>query len=70
MRADSGRLASQPRHRAPIDEVIAGGHFGNNESGAKRCGQTSKGGVGYAGHRREKDAVGDLNVAYFQRLRV
>jgi len=70
MRTYSGRLASQPRHWATIDEVITGGHFGNDESGAKCCGQTSEGCIGDAGHRREKDPVGDLNIAYFQRLRV
>ena len=36
MRAYSGRLASQPRHRPAIDEIIAGRHLGNDESGAKR----------------------------------
>jgi hypothetical protein len=69
MRTYSGRLASQPRHWAAIDEVIARGHLGNDESSAERCGQTSKGCIGDARHRREKDPVGDLNVAYFQRLR-
>ena len=51
-----------------MNEVIAGGHLGNDESGAERRGQASKGGIGDAGHRREKDPVGDLNIAYFQRL--
>ncbi len=69
MRTYSGRLASQPRHRAAIDEIIAGGHFGDDESGAKRSRQTPKRRVGNAGHRREKDPVGDLNIAYFQWLR-
>src|SRR5216684_7636185 len=69
MRTYSGGLATQPRHWATIDEVIAGGHLGNDESGAKRCGQTSKGCIGDARHWREEDPVGDLNVAYFQRLR-
>ncbi len=68
MRTYSGRLASQPRHRATIDEVIAGCHLGNDESGAKRCGQASKRCIGDAGHRREKDPIGDLNITYFQRL--
>ena len=35
MRTYSGRLASQPRHRPAIDEIVAGGHFGNDESGAQ-----------------------------------
>src|SRR5438067_2226712 len=68
MRTYSGRLASQPRHRATIDEVIAGSHLGNGESGAKHCSQTTKRCISDAGHRREKDPVGDLNIAYFQRL--
>jgi hypothetical protein len=68
MRTYARRLASQPRHRATIDEIIAGGHFRNDESGPKRCRQTSKGDIGDARHRRKKDRVGDLNIAYFQRL--
>jgi hypothetical protein len=69
MRTDSGGLAAQPRHRAAVDEIIAGGHFGNDESGAKGSGQASKGCIGDARHGREKNPVGDFNVAYFQRLR-
>jgi hypothetical protein len=69
MRTYSGRLTSQPRHRATMDEVIAGGHLRNDQSGAERRSQASKGGIGDAGHRREKDPIGDLNIAYFQRLR-
>jgi hypothetical protein len=49
-----------------MDEVIAGGHLGHYESGAKGCGETSKRGIGNARHRGKKDPVGDLNVAYFQ----
>ena len=69
MRPNSGRFASQPRHRAAVDEIIAGGHFGHDESGPEGCSQTSKGCIGDAGHRREKNPVGDLNIAYFQRLK-
>gem|GEM_PF-1864756 len=69
MRTYSGRLASQPRHWATIDEVIAGGHFGNHESGAKCGGQTSKRCIGDARHWRENDPIGDPNIAYFQWLR-
>jgi hypothetical protein len=52
-----------------MDEVIAGGHFGDDETSAKRCSQTSKGCIGNARHWREKNPVGDFNIAYFQRLR-
>src|ERR1700686_5187887 len=69
VRAYAGRFASQPRHWAAIDEVIARSHLGNDQSGAEGCGQTSKGCVSDAGHRREKDPIGDLNVAYFQWLK-
>jgi hypothetical protein len=34
MRTYSGRLASQSRHRATVDKVAAGGHFGDNKPGA------------------------------------
>ena len=69
MRTDSGRLAAQPRHWAAVDEIVAGGHFGNHKSGAERCGQTPKRRIGDARHRRQKDPIGDLNIAYFQRLK-
>ena len=45
------------------------GHLGYNESCAKARGQTPERCVGNAGHRREENPVGELNVAYFQRLR-
>src|SRR6476646_8240344 len=66
MRTYSGRLASQPRHRTTIDQVLAGGHLGNDEPGAERCGQTSKRRISNPRHRREKDPVDDFNAAYFQ----
>jgi hypothetical protein len=69
MRAYSGCLAAQTRHRTTVDKIVAGGHFRNHKAGAKGCRQTSKGCVGDAGHGREKNPVGDLNIAYFQRLR-
>jgi hypothetical protein len=68
VRAYSCRLASQPRHWAAIYEIIAGGHFGNDKPSAKCGAQTSKRGIGYARHRCEKNPVGNLNIAYFQRL--
>jgi hypothetical protein len=69
MRAYSGCLASQPRHCATIYEIAARGHFGNDETGAKRGRQTSERGISDARHRRQKDSVGELNIAYFQRLK-
>jgi hypothetical protein len=51
-----------------MHQIIAGGHLGDDESGPEGCGKTSKGSVGDAGHRRQKDPVGDRNLAYFQRL--
>ena len=52
-----------------MDEVIAGGHFGDDEPSAKRCSQASKGCIGDARYRREKDPIADLNATYFQWLR-
>jgi hypothetical protein len=52
-----------------MDEIVAGGHFGNDQPGAEGRGQASEGCIGDARHRREKDSVGDLNIAYFQRLK-
>jgi hypothetical protein len=69
MRTYSGCLATQPRHWATVGEIVAGGHFGDDKAGAKGRRQTSKGCIGDARHRREKDPVGELNIAYFQRLR-
>jgi hypothetical protein len=69
MRTYSGRLTPQPRHWATVHQILAGGHLGNYKPGAKCCGQASKGNIGDARHRREKDPVGDLNIAYFQRLK-
>ena len=69
MRTYSHSLASQPRHRPAMDQVVTCGHFGDHESGAKLSGQTPKRCIGDARHGREKDAVSDVNIAYFQRLR-
>jgi hypothetical protein len=52
-----------------MDEIVAGGHFGNDQPGAEGRGQASEGCIGDARHRREKDSVSDLNIAYFQRLK-
>jgi len=50
-------------------EAIANYDSVSDEAGAKRRGQTSKGHVRDAGHRREKHPVGDLYIADLQRLR-
>jgi hypothetical protein len=65
----SGGLASQPRHWAAVDEIVTGGHLGHHQPGAEFSSQPSKRGVGDARHRRQKDPVGDFNIAYFQRLK-
>jgi hypothetical protein len=69
MRAYSGPLASQPRHRATVDKIAAGGHFRDHESGAQSRGQSPKRRVGNPRHRREQDPIGDLNITYFQWLK-
>jgi hypothetical protein len=52
-----------------MDEIVTGGHFGNDQPGAEGRGQAPEGCIGDARHRREKDSVSDLNIAYFQRLK-
>ena len=52
-----------------MHEIVAGGHLGDHESRPEGGRQASKGGVGDAGHRRQKDPVGDRNLSYFQWLR-
>jgi len=69
VRPDPGRLAAQPGHRSAMHQFVTGGHLGNHESGPKGSGEASKGGIGDAGHRREKNPVGDSNVTYFQWLK-
>jgi hypothetical protein len=68
MRTYSGRFQTQPRHRATVDEIIAGGHFRDNESRAQRGGQPPKRRVGNARHRREQHPIGHLNITYSQWL--
>jgi hypothetical protein len=65
----SGGLASQPRHWAAMDEIVTGGHLGHDQPGSELCNQTSKRGIRDARHRRQKNPVGDRNIAYFQRLK-
>ena len=60
-----GRLASQNRHRPAMDEIVAGGHFGNDEAGAKRGCEPPKRRVGNPRHRRQQDPVSDLDIANF-----
>jgi hypothetical protein len=49
-----------------MGEIVTGGHLRHYQARAKYGGEASKGGIGYAGHRREKNPVGDGNIAYFQ----
>src|SRR5262245_16967781 len=66
MRANAGRLAAQPGHRLAVDEIIAGRPFGNNEARAQMGREPTEGSIGNAGHGRQKNSVGELNIAYFQ----
>src|SRR5277367_6612849 len=50
-------------------EIVACCHFRDHESGAKLCGQPPERCIGDARHRREKNPVGERNIAYFQWLR-
>src|SRR5689334_2399535 len=68
MRADAGGFAAQPGHRPAVYEVIAGGHLGDDEAGTQMGRESPERSVGNAGHRREENPVGELNVTYFQWL--
>jgi hypothetical protein len=66
--SDAGGLAAQHGHRPAINEVVAGGHFGNDESRSKGGGLASERSIGDAGHRRQENPVGNRNIAYLQHL--
>jgi hypothetical protein len=66
MGADAGRLAPQPRHRFAVDEIVTRGHFRYDQPGAEGRGQTPKGRIRNARHRRQKNPARDLNITYFQ----
>jgi hypothetical protein len=68
MRPDAGRFAAQPRHRPATGEFVTGSHLRYHQARAKRGGEASEGGIGNAGHRRQKNPIGDSNVTYFQYL--
>jgi hypothetical protein len=69
VRTYPGCLASQPRHWAAVREIVARGHLGHHQPGAEFTRQTSKGSIGDARHRREKNPVRNFNIAYFQWLK-
>jgi hypothetical protein len=69
MGTDASRFAAQPGHRFAVHEVIAGGHFGNDEAGTEAGGESAEGSVSDAGHRRQENPVGELNITYFQWLK-
>jgi hypothetical protein len=69
VRPDAGSLAAQFGHRTAMNEVVAGGHLGHHQPGAEFTRQTSKGSIGDARHRREKNPVRNFNIAYFQWLK-
>src|SRR5262245_24101832 len=68
LRSDAGRLAAQHRHPFAIDEVVARRHFGNDQARTEARRESPKGSVRNAGHGREKDAIGELNIPYLQWL--
>jgi hypothetical protein len=45
---DAGGLAPQHGHRFAVDEVVAGGHLGNDETGTQASGESAEGSVGDA----------------------
>jgi hypothetical protein len=69
MRTDAGCLAAQLRHGAAMDKIVARGHLGDHKADAESGREPSKGCIGDARHGRQKNPVGERNIAYFQRLR-
>jgi len=69
MRAYSGGLATQPRHCVAVDEIIAGGHLGHDQTGAELGRKPSDGRVSHPRHRCQEDRGSDFNIAYLQWLR-
>ena len=68
MRTDAGGFAAQPGNGASLDQIVAGGHLGNHESRTEGRGEPTKRSVSDAGHRREEDRIGEVNIADFQWL--
>ena len=67
VRADTGGLTAQDRHRAASGKVIAGGHFRDDKPGSQLSGDTAERRIGHARHRCQKDAICDFNIANGQR---
>ena len=63
-------LPSQPTLRIALalGQRRAGGHLGDDEAGAQRCGKPAERRIGDAGHRRQKHAVRQRDRPDRQRL--
>ncbi|MGY3082064.1 hypothetical protein ACVWZZ_008472 [Bradyrhizobium sp. LM6.10] len=70
VRTDPGGFAAQPGHPMAVGELIAGGHFGHDQTGSQLGGEPAHGRVSHPRHRCQEDRGGDFNIAYFQQLRV
>ncbi len=66
MRADARGLTAQDRHRPAPGQIVACGHFRENEPCPKLLRLTAKRCVGNARHRGKKHPIGDINVANSQ----
>ena len=66
MGTNARSFTAQPRHRLAIDEIIARGHFGDDQTCPQDCGQASERRIRDARHWRQKNPVSDLKITYFQ----
>ncbi len=65
--AQSPPLGAQPRVRAALGQVLAGGHLRDHQAGAEAGDAAPKRGVGHARHRRQDDRARQRQVADQQR---
>ncbi len=69
MDADALPFGAQHRIGVGLDQVLARGHFGDDQAGAERRDQAAERGIGHARHRRKNDRVRHHDIADGQRLR-
>ena len=68
MRPHARGFAAQPGNGAALRQVVARGHFRDDKPRPEFGGEPSEGRVCHARHGRQKNRVGEVNIAYFQWL--
>ena len=62
VRSAARGLAAENGHGPSANEIVAGGHFGNDQPRPQCFGKTAERPVGDPRHRRQKNPVGDRNI--------